>query len=524
MAEWHGSGDSDHVGAGTGSTVVGDSGTAAGISATVYGNSATGDGDHSTVVGFSADSPGGFTFSGGSTALTTGAKDVSLGYAAKSYHASGGAITIGGSSRNRGSNTILAGTNAQNENDASSDGSDNSVMIGHNMNLNFDVQAGRDSMVLVGAGITCTWNKATIIGSEIKLPENTNENGMTLVGQALAYEITSDRQLGFSGGGTYIIKDGDEITGATSGATGTVLSFTATNEDWSGGNAAGIIIFKSVTGVFQSENLDVGGNLNVATTTGADTEKSNLISGGSTAMGAECQVHSGRNTLMGFGVLSDELSLVGIGWKAWTRSRHGVAIGRTAITPLRDVAGHHYVFGGPSADGTDSHLWIGSNWGHKFYDGNGTLNNLDPTTIDTYIHGMDAFNELQDQTSENIAGGDLNICAGVGTGQGLGGVVNIQAADVDATAGLENTKNTLVTEASFAYGDVNIGLTPSAKIGLFGVSSVIQPATAGTTTGFVVGSGTAANDDSTFTGGTGSAAYTMGDVVLALKQVGIMAA
>ena len=51
-----------------------------------------------------------------------------------------------------------------------------------------------------------------------------------------------------------------------------------------------------------------------------------------------------------------------------------------------------------------------------------------------------------------------------------------------------------------------------------------QQSTTGTTTGFTAGSGTAVNDDSTFTGNSGTAAYTVGDLVLALKNHGIIAA
>ncbi len=52
---------------------------------------------------------------------------------------------------------------------------------------------------------------------------------------------------------------------------------------------------------------------------------------------------------------------------------------------------------------------------------------------------------------------------------------------------------------------------------------IIQPATTGTATGFTAGAGTNVTDQSTFTGGTGAAAYRISDIVLALKSLGLMA-
>lgn len=61
-------------------------------------------------------------------------------------------------------------------------------------------------------------------------------------------------------------------------------------------------------------------------------------------------------------------------------------------------------------------------------------------------------------------------------------------------------------------------------IGFFGANAVVQPATTGTSTGFTAGAGTNVTHLSTFTGNSGSAAYTIGDIVLALKQLGLMTA
>lgn len=68
-----------------------------------------------------------------------------------------------------------------------------------------------------------------------------------------------------------------------------------------------------------------------------------------------------------------------------------------------------------------------------------------------------------------------------------------------------------------------IGTATSQKLGFFNATPVVQQATTGTTTGFTAGAGTAVLSDSTFTGGTGSAAYTIGDVVKALKNLGLLA-
>lgn len=45
----------------------------------------------------------------------------------------------------------------------------------------------------------------------------------------------------------------------------------------------------------------------------------------------------------------------------------------------------------------------------------------------------------------------------------------------------------------------------------------------GNVSGFAAGAGTTSKSDSVWTGGNGSTAYTVGDVVAALKKIGILA-
>lgn len=80
--------------------------------------------------------------------------------------------------------------------------------------------------------------------------------------------VSLGREIAFTSGGTYEIQEGDTITGATSGATAVVRRIAISSGTWAASDAAGRLMFASQTGTFQSESLNVGANLNVATIAG----------------------------------------------------------------------------------------------------------------------------------------------------------------------------------------------------------------------------------------------------------------
>lgn len=85
-----------------------------------------------------------------------------------------------------------------------------------------------------------------------------------------------------------------------------------------------------------------------------------------------------------------------------------------------------------------------------------------------------------------------------------------------------------LTDGSGANGGpgTTFGQKPADAISHYGVTPVVQPAqpTAPSVATGSVGSGTAAYLNTTYTGGTGTSAYSTSDIVTALKALGLLAA
>jgi len=88
---------------------------------------------------------------------------------------------------------------------------------------------------------------------------------------------------------------------------------------------------------------------------------------------------------------------------------------------------------------------------------------------------------------------------------------------------LQATGTLLVSGASTLSGALQVAsLKVVGNVGFYNTAPVAQQTHTGVTAGFTAGIGTAVNDDSTFTGNVGSGAYTIGDIVKALKNYGLL--
>lgn len=139
-----------------------------------------------------------------------------------------------------------------------------------------------------------------------------------------------------------------------------------------------------------------------------------------------------------------------------------------------------------------------------------------------------------------ILGGGVGGVSSATQVAGAGGNVAITggSAGADLAGGGGNNGGHLLLDGGAATslgqdGNVKIGTTAetfaidlgraACRLGAFGATPVAQPSTTGQTAGFTAGAGTAVLSDSTFTGGAGTKAYTIGDVVKHLKALGLLA-
>lgn len=179
--------------------------------------------------------------------------------------------------------------------------------------------------------------------------------------------------------------------------------------------------------------------------------------------------------------------------------------------------------------GTAAARTVTGSTGLTVTNGDGVSGN--PTlTLDATLAGISAVTTAADQ---------LVYSSGVDTFTTTTFTAAGRALVDDATAAAQRTTLGLGTADTPTFGGLTIadagnivlnattgtkiGTATGQKLGFYNATPVIQQAGTGETTGFVAGSGTAVNDDSTFTGNVGSTAYRISDIVKALKNLGLLA-
>lgn len=126
------------------------------------------------------------------------------------------------------------------------------------------------------------------------------------------------------------------------------------------------------------------------------------------------------------------------------------------------------------------------------------------------------------------AGASVSVTYKVGNTSGsgryfvAGGANNFLTGTVAGDTGL--TAATAAKSVHLGGTTSVIQVTNGNALGHFQTTPITQYNTTGTATGFTAGAGTTVTHLSTFTGNTGTTAYTIGDIVRALKLYGLIAA
>jgi hypothetical protein len=163
--------------------------------------------------------------------------------------------------------------------------------------------------------------------------------------------------------------------------------------------------------------------------------------GESVAIGQNATASAWRATVLGYKARVKLVSGTALGRGAITSKPHDIAIGRGAWTPATGNNGGMLALGFNGGD-SPTHVYFECGHTHKYVEEiNNTTVIRNPSLTPIVIHGFDAFDATVSPTND-VAGGDLKLAAGVGTGTAIGGKVILQYAPAGGVS--NNTKNALV--------------------------------------------------------------------------------
>ena len=137
----------------------------------------------------------------------------------------------------------------------------------------------------------------------------------------------------------------------------------------------------------------------------------------------------------------------------------------------------------------------------------------------------------------NIGGAKLELCAGQSTGNATPARLALRGTTKVASGSTAQTYADVLSVVNSQYIEIGdgviidgtgsgfmLGSSTASHLGFWGAGPVAQFNTSGGAGIAVGGSGNPVLDDSTFVGSTGSTAYTVNDLISALKLCGVLAA
>ena len=200
----------------------------------------------------------------------------------------------------------------------------------------------------------------------------------------------------------------------------------------------------------------------------------------SVALGAGAVASGYGAIVVGSGTASQNFGIM-VGYSCTAAYAGSIAIGTTAAT----TAANQCVIGGNNVNGFVNEFVVCAN-----------------TT------GLTFTGQVVSSTSVFRNAGRIKYTLPTGTDASRIGSIALYACDYSGTdrLGLQITSTGSVVQ-----------------VGMFGATPVSQPTAGGVTSGFTANTGTPVLSGSTSTGNTGSSAYTLGDIVAALKGLGLIA-
>ena len=135
------------------------------------------------------------------------------------------------------------------------------------------------------------------------------------------------------------------------------------------------------------------------------------------------------------------------------------------------------------------------------------------------LHGAQLHIKNPDKATGNV------VVPGLGATNTFTGANTFTGVNTLSGANVITASTLSVTGASTFTGDVEMDGAlnhDGGTVGFFNATPAVQQPAAALEAGFTVNAGTGVNVDSVFTGNVGSSAYTVGDIVKALKTLGLI--